>query len=1159
MEQAAILKSGNVVKLTGLTNPKYTIYGFLNSFEAVIDGVTKKFKETVKEDFREEDLVGQIDRDVIGGFYEEQFFLEYLIDKNKLYELKNHKYTFKPASAKDEIIVRKLKVVAPYTDFCKIETYKWAYEPNIPIIDYGTWQITIPSEVLPNPLEGENVQLNGAAMQFYNHKIGLFVTPITDIVDKQAKAFLIAKIAIQINSILNIFNSVDIDTTTNFGSYLDNQKLEWSSLPIFISPTVEIFEDYMRNLTSFYKSFYTNQILIKKAPKAEKFYWFARCLSAEALATVPVNDKFDLLKKICADDNKLTERNNGEGLALKIIESFTFDSVSAYDRNYLLSTLMHIQSYNGTNKYTIVINDKQTLFEILYSKIDDNRLVRYSYGLLNSYDNRKIFILMLYKIWQLSKYNPKYADPSYTQSPDSFGVFPESYYMALVTDPESSIKKSKYYNDEKSPPFLHFESPENSGTTTDYALVSTEVEYSLGNIEENRINIYSEQTIITVQNGSREADNVSYSHSPTSIYGTYELYQPITIIGFKPDLDLIQNFRNPVTGQISNSIENIPVFFFYYMQDYSSLKKIDFRIMFATEIALNLIGVGALADLKYIGYISKLRSLGAAETAIGSTDAVLKWKAISGVVNAVEFSSFNALSLNNYVYHTTTNAGTKEVAEKMSSFLMWTAVTSMFIRPYTKSKVIESAFELDNTVTKFNQDGISIYRPEMTSTEILELDHALLVVKQIAGNKTLIINTTIQKLTEYGTDSENILNKYTQITDVTEQFAFTQDFGLLENATTRSLLNANYAKAIDNWRLLYSKGIITERKSINFLLNEIHVNGLIRFYEDINLRTILEPIEISKKTKFLDTFANISDPDFAKFVENPNFIKEWDIHSFTSAGNDLSLLSTEQKFKFLKIFENSTQAVVNRIKNGGLIKYFKIVDEHPLNLLYHDEFIKNVEYLESVKVANISSHNGELLAEHLKISLKKHLHSGQELITGYSGFHFDFAITEPNELVFSSSRMNANNKPIFDGPLPSVNAPIQTAIKSGTIRPGSGVQECEVYVWGYAREKVSGNWQFVVDGNGNPIKAWVPKMNNQGKTTVFIGLTKEKVLNEIAFARFNLTPLDWLRRGNDVSNEWRGFSSDNIKINMYIGTKTNIQPTSLPNPNINYGSAFPKL
>lgn len=120
---------------------------------------------------------------------------------------------------------------------------------------------------------------------------------------------------------------------------------------------------------------------------------------------------------------------------------------------------------------------------------------------------------------------------------------------------------------------------------------------------------------------------------------------------------------------------------------------------------------------------------------------------------------------------------------------------------------------------------------------------------------------------------------------------------------------------------------------------------------------------------------------------------------------------------------------------------------------------------------------------------------------------------------------------------------------SGTLAPAGG----------YAREKVSGNWQFVVDGNGNPIKAWVPKMNNQGKTTVFIGLTKEKVLNEIAFARFNLTPLDWLRRGNDVSNEWRGFSSDNIKINMYIGTKTNIQPTSLPNPNINYGSAFPKL
>ena len=82
---------------------------------------------------------------------------------------------------------------------------------------------------------------------------------------------------------------------------------------------------------------------------------------------------------------------------------------------------------------------------------------------------------------------------------------------------------------------------------------------------------------------------------------------------------------------------------------------------------------------------------------------------------------------------------------------------------------------------------------------------------------------------------------------------------------------------------------------------------------------------------------------------------------------------------------------------------------------------------------------------------------------------------------------------------------------------------------------------------------------SRGITSVFIGLTEEKILNEIAFARFNLTPQDWVIRLGGESNEWSGLSSDGIRINMFLGTQTNIQPTSIPISNLNYGSAFPKL
>lgn len=91
---------------------------------------------------------------------------------------------------------------------------------------------------------------------------------------------------------------------------------------------------------------------------------------------------------------------------------------------------------------------------------------------------------------------------------------------------------------------------------------------------------------------------------------------------------------------------------------------------------------------------------------------------------------------------------------------------------------------------------------------------------------------------------------------------------------------------------------------------------------------------------------------------------------------------------------------------------------------------------------------------------------------------------------------------------------------------------------------------------GNPIKAWVPK-KFRAETSVFVGITKEKALNEVAYARYNLTPANWVAPINGTSNTWEGLSSEGVKIKMYIDTQTNIQPLSVPNSNIRYGSAFP--
>ena len=811
MEQAAILKSGNVVKLTGLINPKYTIYGFLNSFETVINGVTKKFKETLVTDFREEDQVGQVSKDVVGGFYEEKFFLEYLIDKNKLYQLKEHRYTFKPATSGDEINVKKLKVTSPYIDFCKIETYKWTYQPNVPIVDYGTWQIKMPNGVVPDPIEGVNVQLSDTAMQFYNHKIGLFVTPLSDTNDKQLKAFLFAKIGILINSIEKMFNLIELDTNTDFGQYINSQKSEWSTQPIFANPTVVVLEDYLRNLTNFYNGFYTNQILIKKAPNKEKLYWLARCLSAEALSTVPTNDKIELLKNISGFSQYLTESNNGEQLALKIIESFTFNSVTAAERNDLLYALMQIQIYQVPNAYkqTKTFDTKQTLFEILYSKIDDDRISRYTIGpleyvvgFLKTTHNRKKFILLLYKIWKSSTYNPKYADPSYTLPANVFGIYPESYYMKLITENGSSSSLTAYYNPETSPALLVYNA--SSSSSTDQYMRTTGVDYILGDLEGKKIKIHQKQTTYTIENSSKE--NNFHTNTYTSLYGTYELYQPISIIGFKPDLDLVETFKDPETGvNLNDPFPNIPVFFLYYLQDYSELKKLDFSIVLVAEIALNLTGAGALNDLKYFGYLSKARSVWTGTATASET--VLFWKAVEGVNTTVQFTADNLSAINNYSNNTTTDPDVKEFTNKVSVLFDVLTIVSLGTDPIMKRKLINAASDVIEQEAKL----ITLGKSHGLSPDTMNAIKSICDIEDLINLMQLKLNN----LPSYAND--NILSQFNTFTQKEKYDFFTYFYNLKEEAKWTEM-NFRHSRIVNGQAEFYT-WVDVWKNEIQFLKN----------------------------------------------------------------------------------------------------------------------------------------------------------------------------------------------------------------------------------------------------------------------------------------------------------------------------------------------------
>lgn len=666
MANALVLKGGRVVDSTNIIHPIFDLK----------DGCITQFSlGTIKYSFIKHFLFRREDENTMysgGGYFQESEFFRYQAKRISAETLQT---SFKlretdliTAKAGDMISCLKLRLIDPYTDFCKFDDFSWAHDPHVTILDVN-FDLIIPPTATSVVSE---MTLNINARGFYDAKILAWVNSTQP--DKQERAFLVASIALKIHWINKDIFSLFTGSST-LSTYIGSQNLEWVTFPIFTNPTIQDLEDYYSSLCSFYNTAYTKQLYIQEANEEEKFYWLARFLSAQGMEVIPVYDKFKLLELITG--RYVAEWNNNEALVLKIVES-----ISHAQGNEFLDNL--------SNPHYFSMKQEKTMFETLFTAIDDDRLSNYTFGIFHSQNNRKKYILLLYKIWKSSKYNPKYADPSYTQPANTFGIYPESYYMELITDSGSSIQKTKYYDNVNSPAVLTYDSP-NGSENNDYYMKSVGVDYILEDLKGKKLKIYRKETTTITTQSTRE--NNQFTNTFSTLFGTYDLYQPIALIGFKPDLSIVETFKDPETGiNLNNPTPSIPVFLLYYMVDYSNLKKIDFGVMLVAEIALNATGVGALSDLRYLGYLSKARAVWTGSAT--ASEVVLFWQAVTGVNGLVQFTAGNILAISNYVGNTTIDQDIKDFTEKVNVLLGILTLGSLLANPAMKRKLFSAAADV---------------------------------------------------------------------------------------------------------------------------------------------------------------------------------------------------------------------------------------------------------------------------------------------------------------------------------------------------------------------------------------------------------------------------------------------------------------------------------
>ncbi|MBS1520283.1 MAG: EndoU domain-containing protein [Bacteroidetes bacterium] len=784
---AAILYGGQVVKVGNLSGTSFHYQsGFLMSF------ILNKAKYTYcyPSDFRIDD---QGTKYANGGYIQEAEFLKYLADPKLLSGLSAYrlKSTDLANAEKGDIVnVHTLYLVSPYTDFCKYSNYTWTYDPDVTPID-GSGNIIFPSGTPPTV----PVSLNVNALSFYNHNIGLInSSDYTD--DKDQGAYYLALCALEINminrDIFPLFNQ-----STDLQTYILNQNAEWSGGTIFNQPTLEDIMQYYESLRNFYRAAYANQLFIAGSPANTKVFWLASVLSANSLSVFPIDLKLTILSQVV--DIMTTDYENdapsnpflqiaavGPEIILNIVDSITIDPTQS---DYFLKQLLNTK-YSGVN------NSDKTLFETLYDNLSDNRIGHLTHNLINTTDQRKQFIQSLHNIWKISKYNPYYNSPSYTQSVKPTGVYPESFFV---------VNRATYYDKTTAPAILVYQS-----TETTLSPYITSFEFDLSN---NQV-IASKVTQETIHD-----EHTSTSTTSTK-FGTYHLYQPLSLIGYTSD---------PLVHLPQTNC--IPAFFLYYASDAREIANFDYGVLLFVEIALNFATLGGLGEVEAFTALADVSEIAAADVATASASNVaelsylseisdiadvgslsegtpiVSWNTVVGISKIVQFSAGSFTSITNYMVSvdTTMDQNVKDFINKLDVFLGLINLATLGVDTISQISLATAARDIVDDATYATADLSQTAKNEI---EIIA-DIQELVTDMNAKLQGLSLSSSNTLLTKFAN-----LNEEDQLSFF-NNFYFKDEADPIWNQLNEVYDTASGRTLVDDWEEIQS--LKSYRNNIDFL------------------------------------------------------------------------------------------------------------------------------------------------------------------------------------------------------------------------------------------------------------------------------------------------------------------------------------------------------
>lgn len=905
-----LYKSGIPVKLTNdFNNLKFDIEGFLIEFtyKTIIDKnvIQTKYLFYNKSSFKTGDKKRS---DLTDGFYNEEQFLKYIentgpnipLGSDMIY---NYKFNFNKfiAKAGDTITVSSTNFDAPYDLFYDRKKYDFTIENTIDnkgvrsysdgildgfeTIDY---KLKLPINFTSSTISVAN-QVNSPGYYFYLKNLGQFLGQYTNNDEKRKLKKITILIIFRIRDIVkNIFPNIlndetseavleavanDVGTELNnlselekmifllyksWGYYYDpnSNRPHRNNLPLIAQqPSYQDLESYYTALVSFYNKCYKIPHALSTFPADIKYEYLLEILPVNALSALP----FETIKKALLSVLKLgniTEKT--EQYTARLVASIPESQADIF-LDFLL------QKDNGKN----------TNYERLYNILDDtvhNKF--YLKWLPDSKTNRKIFVFAVYELWKVSKYNI-YFVPNGT-TPLSENINPNAYFLKNTKD---FVENNIITFSSKMDLALGSNRVSLVDVSFDARMDGSKI---IINTTEKKKNIYTNNFLV-----STTAAALGRGSEKNILFGNFHIFHPIYLIGYDANLEL----------QIPQN-NYVPAFLFHYIKEFDDLRDfeelINLIVLVTFEVGLAYF-TGGFSSLRHLNHLKyTYRIFQAMTNPALAGERILIFSALEGTTNGISIFGSLLYSFNSYLQATENNPLMAERRAQLSNILLFTVLASAAGSVFFKLKAVNAA---------------EAFLDSIPSGSIPQDIEDLLIT--ISGQKAESILSIRNKILQVEGENKIISKFDTYSASVKE--AMYNDFINYTKADF-NLLNKYEGIAIERWKYLYDKGIVTDRSILDVITSVRKTSDLVRYFEHPALKNILEPLTINHRWRYLNIHGNIEADVFSKLIDNPRGITLLDqtIASVSTAPDYISILDAKNILRTNNISKDIISTTIER-------------------------------------------------------------------------------------------------------------------------------------------------------------------------------------------------------------------------------------------------------